>query len=186
MRLGFIGLGNVGGKLASSVLRDGFELMVHDLQRSAAGPLLEGGAKWGENGAEVARHGGLVITCLPPPQASAEALEGGGGVLTGLSADKIWLEMSSSDHQEVLRLGGERVSALGADALDSPVSGGCHRAATGNIAIFTGGARAAFERALPVLTTIGGEVLHTGPLGSASALKVATNYFSGCSLDRCG
>lgn len=181
MRVGFIGLGNVGGKLASSLLRNGFELMVNDLQPSAAGPLLEGGAQWGGNGAEVARYSDVVITCLPSPQASAKALEGEGGVLTGLSAGKIWLEMSSSDHQEVLRLG-ERVNALGADALDSPVSGGCHRAATGNIAIFTGGARAAFERALPVLTTIGREVLHTGPLGSASILKVATNYLAGVHL----
>ena len=76
--------------------------------------------------------------------------------------------------------------ALGADALDSPVSGGCHRAATGNIAIFTGGAREAVERALPVLTTIGGEVLHTGPLGSASILKVATNYLAGVHLIAAG
>ena len=89
MRVGFIGLGNVGGKLASSLLRNGFELMVNDLQRSAAGPLLEGGAKWGENGAAVARYSDVVITCLPSPQASAEALEGEGGVLTGLSAGKI-------------------------------------------------------------------------------------------------
>ena len=89
MRVGFIGLGNVGGKLASSLLRNGFELMVNDLQRSAAGQLLEGGAKWGENAAEVARHSDIVITCLPSPRASAEALEGADGVLTGLSAGKI-------------------------------------------------------------------------------------------------
>ena len=99
MRVGYLGLGNVGGKQASSLLRDGFVLMVNDLQRSAAGPLCEGGAKWeGGNTAEVARYSVVVITCQPYPRASAKALESADGVLTGRSASKIWLEMSSSDH----------------------------------------------------------------------------------------
>ena len=90
MRVGFIGLGNVGGKPASSLLRNGFELMVNDLQRSAAGQLLEGGAKCGGgNAAEVARQSDVVFTCLPSPRAPAKALEGADGVLTGLSAGKI-------------------------------------------------------------------------------------------------
>ena len=154
MRVGLFDWRNVGGKPASSLLRNGFELMLNDLQRSAAGQLLEGGAKWGGTRRK-SRDTATLSLPVPSPRASAMALEGADGVLTGLSAGKIWLEMSSSDHQEVLRLG-ERVHALGADALDSPVSGGCHRAATDNIAIFTSGARAAFEVALPVLTTIGG------------------------------
>ena len=154
IRVGLFDWRNVGGKPASSLLRNGFELMLNDLQRSAAGQLLEGGAKWGGTRRK-SRDTATLSLPVPSPRASAKALEGADGVLTGLSAGKIWLEMSSSDHQEVLRLG-ERVHALGADALDSPVSGGCHRAATDNIAIFTSGARAAFELALPVLTTIGG------------------------------
>jgi 3-hydroxyisobutyrate dehydrogenase len=96
-------------------------------------------------------------------------------VLAGLSPGKIWLEMSTTDAAEARRLAA-RVEALGALAMDCPVSGGCHRAATGNISIFAGGARAAFERALPVLAILGQRILHTGPVGSASALKVLTNY----------
>ncbi len=91
------------------------------------------------------------------------------------------MEMSSSDEAEVKRLGA-LVAAKGAVALDSPVSGGCHRAATGNIAIFVGGERSAFEIVLPLLTTVGREVLHTGPLGTASIMKVTTNYLAGVQL----
>jgi 3-hydroxyisobutyrate dehydrogenase len=102
-------------------------------------------------------------------------MEAPDGVLAGLSPGKIWLEMSTTDHAEARRLAA-RVEALGATALDCPVSGGCHRAATGNISIFAGGSRAAFERVLPVLAILGRQILHTGPVGSASMLKVLTNY----------
>ena len=108
-------------------------------------------------------------------------MEAEDGVIAGLSDGKIWMEMSSSDEAEVKRLGA-LVAAKGAVALDSPVSGGCHRAATGNIAIFVGGERSAFEIVLPLLTTVGREVLHTGPLGTASIMKVTTNYLAGVQL----
>ena len=95
--------------------------------------------------------------------------------LDALRPGQIWLEMSTTDHAEVLRVGA-LVEARGGLVMDCPVSGGCHRAATGNIAIFAGGRRATFERVLPVLTTMGRRILHTGDLGSASRLKVVTNY----------
>jgi len=105
----------------------------------------------------------------------AAVMEGEDGVLAGLAHGALWLEMSTTDHEEVCRLAA-RVAECGATALDCPVSGGCHRAASGNISIFAGGTRAAFERALPVLAILGQRILHTGPLGSASQLKVLTNY----------
>jgi 3-hydroxyisobutyrate dehydrogenase len=102
-------------------------------------------------------------------------MEAHDGVLAGLKPGALWLEMSTTDHAEVCRLAA-RVEERGATALDCPVSGGCHRAASGNIAIFAGGTRSAFERALPVLAILGQRILHTGPLGTASQLKVLTNY----------
>jgi 3-hydroxyisobutyrate dehydrogenase len=102
-------------------------------------------------------------------------MEAPDGVLSGMSPGKIWLEMSTTDQSEVARLGA-RIEALGGFAMDCPVSGGCHRAATGNISIFAGGPRATFERVLPILAVLGQRILHTGPIGSASALKVLTNY----------
>ena len=108
-------------------------------------------------------------------------MENEDGVLNGLSENKIWLEMSTTDENEVKRLG-KKVISKKAIPLDGPVSGGCHRAATGNIAIFVGGERKAFEKILPALTVMGRKVLHTGELGSASVLKVITNYLASVHL----
>jgi 3-hydroxyisobutyrate dehydrogenase len=123
----------------------------------------------------------VLITCLPSPAASAAVLESEDGVLAGTGPGKIWAEMSTTDEAEVLRLG-EKIRANGAEPIDCPVSGGCHRAATGNIAIFAGCEREAFERILPILTAMGRRILHTGPLGSASILKVVTNYLATANL----
>ncbi len=181
MRVGFIGLGNVGGKLASSLVRNGFDVTVLDLSAAAMAPLLAAGARQGTSPAALAKACDVVITCLPNPAASAAVVEGEAGLLAGFGPGKIWAEMSTTDEDEVRRLGG-RVEATGAAAVDCPVSGGCHRAATGNIAIFAGCDRATFERMLPLLTAMGRQVLHTGSLGSASVLKVLTNYLASANL----
>ena len=181
MKIGFIGLGNVGAKLAGSLLRNGYDLTVRDVEREAAEVLLAEGAHWAESGKAMAEACEVVITCLPSPVVSAQVMEESDGVLAGLSDGKIWLEMSSTDADEIQRLGA-LVEAQGAIPLDCPVSGGCHRAATGNIAIFAGGRREAFDQVLPLLTTVGRNVIHTGDLGSASILKVATNYLAGVQL----
>jgi 3-hydroxyisobutyrate dehydrogenase len=177
MIVGFIGLGNLGSKLAATLLRNGRQLVVHDRDEAAGRPLLQAGARWASTPKELALRSDLVITCLPSPLVSAQVLEQRDGVLAGLSAGKLWLEMSTTEESEVRRLG-ERVMRTGAKALDAPVSGGCHRAATGNISIFVGGERAAFEQALPALRIMGRRIIHIGPLGSASVLKVITNYLA--------
>ena len=191
MKIAFIGLGNVGGKLAGSLLRNGFDLVVRDLDETSAAQLIADGAQFGESPKAMAQAADIIITCLPSPVVSAEVMEADDGVLAGLAAangaslnknaPKLWLEMSTTDEAEVRRLG-EKVIAAGAMPMDSPVSGGCHRAATGNIAIFAGGERTTFEAALPALTAMGRRVLHTGPLGSASILKVVTNYLATANL----
>jgi 3-hydroxyisobutyrate dehydrogenase len=181
MKIGFIGLGNVGAKLAGSLLRHKFDVTVRDIDINAADTLMQQGAIWGESGKLLAESSDIIITCLPSPQVSAQVMEETDGVLAGMSAGKVWLEMSTTDENEVRRIG-RLVESRGAIPLDSPVSGGCHRAATGNIAIFTGGDRAGFEKALPLLKVMGRQIIHTGPLGSASVLKVITNYLAGVQL----
>ena len=181
MKIGFIGLGNVGGKLAGSLLRNGFDLTVRDLNQEIARPFLEKGAKWAESPKQLAETVELIITCLPNPAASAMVLEAEDGVLAGISPGKVWAEMSTTDEEEVKRLGA-KVQAIGGEALDCPVSGGCHRAATGNISIFVGGDRSSFEKILPVMKVLGRRILHTGALGSASVLKVMTNYLATANL----
>ena len=181
MKVGFIGLGNVGGKLAKSLLRNKFDLTVRDLDNNLADSFADLGAKVAKSPKELTEQVDLIITCLPSPQICAEVMEGNEGVISGLSENKVWLEMSTTDESEVKRLG-QKVTAKKAIPLDGPVSGGCHRAATGNIAIFVGGERSGFEKVLPVLTVMGKKVLHTGGLGTASVLKVITNYLASVHL----
>ena len=179
--IGFVGLGNVGAKLAGSVARNGFDLVVHDLDRSLVDGFVAAGAGAADTPRELAERCDVVITCLPNPAASAVVVEGPDGLLAGWSKGKIWLEMSTTDETEITRLGGLIVE-VGGEPVDCPVSGGCHRAATGNISIFAGCERSTFERVLPLLTVLGRQVLHTGPLGTASVLKVATNYLATANL----
>jgi len=108
-------------------------------------------------------------------------MESEDGVIKGLSKNKVWLEMSTTDSDEVKRIGAQ-VKSVGATPLDCPVSGGCHRAATGNIAILVGGEKNAFNKILPALSAMGKKILHTGELGSASVLKVITNYLASVNL----
>ena len=174
MKIGFIGLGNVGAKLSGSLLRNGTALSVHDLDPDLVAGFVARGAEVGGSPAEMMQACDAVITCLPSPAASAAVMD---EMLPHVGPGKIWMEMSTTDEAEVKRLGAEAIARGGA-AVDCPVSGGCHRAATGNISIYTGCDRATFERILPLLTTMGRRVLHTGPLGSASVLKVMTNYLA--------
>ena len=181
MKIGFIGLGNVGGKLAGSLLRNKLDLTVRDLDENLTNEFKNLGAKVASSAKELAEQVDLIITCLPSPKICADVMEGENGVLEGITQNKIWLEMSTTDEAEIKRIGKKVIEKNGIP-LDGPVSGGCHRAATGNIAIFVGGNRVAFERILSALTVMGRKVLHTGELGSATVLKVITNYLASVHL----
>ena len=181
MKIGFIGLGNAGGKLAGSLLRNGYDLTVRDLNDLLVSDFIDRGASSISSPKEMAKCCDIVITCLPSPKACSEVMESKDGIIAGLSEGKIWLEMSTTDEAEIRRIGA-LVEMTGALPIDCPVSGGCHRADTGNISIFAGCKREAFEKALPILTTMGRRVLHTGDLGTASTLKVMTNYLATVNL----
>lgn len=178
MKTGFIGLGNVGAKLAGSLLRNGHDLTVFDVDDTAIANFTEQGAHAGESPAQLMRDCDVVVTCLPSPAACNAVVS---EMIPEVTSGKIWMEMSTTDADEVARLGALVVEKGGA-VVECPVSGGCHRAATGNISIFAGCDRDTFERVLPILTTLGRRVLHTGALGTASKLKVMTNYLATANL----
>jgi 3-hydroxyisobutyrate dehydrogenase len=178
MRVGFIGLGNVGAKLSGSLLRNGVDLYVHDLETELVAGFVARGARDGGSPAQLMQACDTVITCLPSPAACTAVME---QMLPEMVPGKTWIEMSTTDASEVRRLA-EQVNAVGAEAVECPVSGGCHRADTANISIFAGCSRSVFERVLPLLTLMGRRVLHTGDLGSASILKVMTNYLATANL----
>ena len=135
MKIGFIGLGNAGGKLAGSLLRNGYDLTVRDLNEEFVSDFVSRGAKSAHSPKEMAELCDVIITCLPSPKACSQVMEADDGVLAGISRGKIWLEMSTTDEAEIRRIGA-LVEDTGALPVDCPVSGGCHRADTGNISIF--------------------------------------------------
>ncbi|MFS4582390.1 NAD(P)-dependent oxidoreductase [Phaeobacter sp. C3_T13_0] len=181
MKVGFIGLGNVGGKLSGSLLRNGIDLSVYDLNETLVDNSAAAGATAAKDPAELMRICDVVITCLPSPAASDQVMQ---QMLPEIGPGKIWMEMSTTDEAEVKRLGA-LVAEAGGATVDCPVSGGCHRADTGNISIFAGCDRGTFDRVAPLLKTMGRRVLHTGPIGSASVLKVITNYLATANLLTC-
>ena len=178
MQVGFIGLGNVGSKLAANLVARGVDLAVHDLDPARVAALVALGARDGGGPAAMAATRDVVITCLPAPAASAEVVA---TMLPSLRPGLIWIEMSTTDAAEIRRLAA-LVEAAGGIVAECPVSGGCHRALTGNIAIFMGGTRDTFDRVLPLLSLIGRRILHCGRLGAASELKVMTNYLATANL----
>ena len=178
MKIGFIGLGNVGGKLAGSLIRNGEDVTVFDLNAEFVAAKVAEGAKAGDSAAHVMQICDAVITCLPSPAACDAVVA---EMLPHVGPGKIWMEMSTTDAEEVKRLAG-LVIAAGGEAVDCPVSGGCHRADTGNISIYAGCTRATFDKVLPILTHMGRRILHVGEVGISSTLKVMTNYLATMNL----
>ncbi len=177
MRLGYIGLGNLGRHLAASLVRAGFQVTVNDLDRRAAEGLVAAGARWAASPREVAAAADSVFTCLPSPAAVAAVVAGENGVLAGLKPGGTWIDMSTNDRHEIERLAG-LAAARGIACLEAPVTGGVHKAASGEITVLVGGDKAAYEAHLPAFRAMGGQVFHMGPLGSASVIKVITNMLA--------
>ena len=177
MRIGFIGTGNLGFKLAKSIIKSNYELTVHDLNSNITNKFKKMGALIINSPKEIAQKNDIIITCLPSPQICSEVMESEDGVINGISRNKIWLEMSTTDSSEIIRLG-KLIKKKGAIPLEAPVSGGCHRADSGNISIFVGGERSGFDTIFPLLSVMGKYILHTGKLGTASILKVISNFLA--------
>jgi 3-hydroxyisobutyrate dehydrogenase len=177
MKVGFIGLGSLGRPLATSLAQAGHDLVVHDLHRRAADPLLALGADWAESPREVGRRCRSVITCLPSPAAVTEVVTGPDGLLQGLARGSTWIDMSTNDRRELERLEG-LASAAGVRCLEAPVTGGVHKAEAGEITVLVGGDRAVFEEHLTLFEAMGEKIFHIGALGSASVIKVITNMLA--------
>ena len=177
MKIGFIGLGNVGGKLANNLLNNKFDVIVLDKDTNITDKFESNGCKVSKSIKDIVEKTDIIITCLPSPQACTDVVESGDGIVNNIQKDQIWIEMSTTNEDQLKRHA-SLVESKNAIALEAPVSGGCHRAATGNISIFVGGSRNGFERALPILKCLGRRILHTGDFGTASILKVITNYLA--------
>ncbi len=176
-QVGFVGLGNLGAHLAASLLRAGHQVTVNDLQRSSADALVASGALWADSPAEVAAASSTVFTCLPSPAVVSAVVTGPNGVLAGIRAGGTWIDMSTNDRNETLRLAG-LAAQQGVLVLEAPVTGGVHKAAAGEITVLVGGDQLLYEKHLALLEAVGAPVLYMGPLGSAALIKVITNMLA--------
>ena len=177
-QIGFIGLGNMGVPMAGRLIDGGCSLIVNDIRRDAARPLLARGAAWAASPAEVAAAAQTVITILPTSREVREVLLGTKGLLDALRPGSLVLEMTSADPSVTRELERE-VAARGSALIDAPVSGGVRGAVEGTLAIMVGGDPALLERARPVLARMGKNIFHAGPVGAGHAIKLVNNMCSG-------
>ena len=175
--VGYIGLGHLGVHLAASLQKAGHRLTVTDLDRSSADGLIERGAEWADTAAEVAARSDVVFTCLPSPAAVNAVVTGPTGVLAGLRAGATWIDNSTNDRSETLRLAA-LCAERGLHMLECPVTGGVHKAAEGDITVLVGGDRDVFERHRNLLDAVGQPILYMGPIGNAAIIKVITNMLA--------
>ena len=182
MRYGFIGLGNLGGHLAVSLLKAGFKVTVNDLDPSLGKRHVDIGGAWADSPAELARDCDAIVTCLPSPAVSEKVLR---EVLTTAKSGATWIEMSTLGRDEILRLG-EIAAEKGVRTMELPVTGGVHLAAQGQITMLAGGDKDLFDLHLPALQAMGNQIFHMGPLGNSSIIKVITNMLAFIHLKACG
>ena len=174
MRYGFVGLGNLGSKLASSLLKSGFSVTVLDKDQSVSESLKLKGADVCDTVKQLSQCVDHVITCLPSPKVSFEVIS---EALPHMADGSSWIEMSTISREDVLQFS-EQAKKHNVEMLELPVTGGVHLAAKGKITMLAGGSTRLFELHYPALQAMGDKIFHIGPLGSAAIIKVITNMLA--------
>ena len=174
MKVGFIGLGTMGGSMAFNTIQGGHELVVHDIRRESATRHLEAGATWADSPREVAEASDIVFTSLPGPTEVEAVFLGDDGILQGMSSGKVYFDLSTSTPNLIRRLH-DIASGQGVQVLDAPVSGGPRGAANRNLAIWVGGDKDVFDRCKSALDAIGDKAYYVGPIGCGAVAKLVHN-----------
>jgi len=177
MKVGFIGLGNMGNPMATNLVQAGHELVVHDLRREAATNLLEMGATWADTPKEVVPGRDVVFTSLPVPRDVEAVVLGEYGILEGASADTIYMDLSTNSPTAIRKIH-DLCAEKGVTVLDAPVSGGVYGAAAASLAVMVGGDKAVYDRMKPTLDAIGSHVVYCGPIGNGMVCKICNNLLS--------
>ncbi|MBI2206828.1 MAG: NAD(P)-dependent oxidoreductase [Candidatus Rokubacteria bacterium] len=174
MKVGFVGLGTMGGPMALNAIKGGHELVVNDIRRDAASPHVAAGAKWADTPRQVAEVSDVVLTSLPGPVEVEAVALGDDGLLAGLAAGKAYFDLSTNS-PTVMRRIHATFAKKGVHVLDAPVSGGPKGAKTRKLALWVGGDRAIFDKFKPVLDAIGDQPIYIGPIGAGSVAKLVHN-----------
>jgi 3-hydroxyisobutyrate dehydrogenase len=180
MRIGFIGLGNMGGPMALNVLKAGHSMVVTDIRPELAKPHLAQGAAWADSPKAVAQASEITFTSLPGPREVEAVALGAGGILEGAARGTVYVDLSTSSATLIRRI--HRVYAeRGVEVLDAPVSGGVPGARSARLAVLVGGNEALYQRVKPVLDVIGDKVTRVGEIGCGTVAKLVHNMVSACS-----
>jgi 2-hydroxymethylglutarate dehydrogenase len=177
MKIGFIGIGQMGRHMARRLLEAGYQLTVHDLNKEAAAPLVKMGADWADSPEAVATSCRVVITSLPKPQDIEQVVYGTGGLMQGWRSGDIYIDMSTNSPSLIRRIAAD-AETRGVSVLDAPVSGGIKGAEAGTLAIMVGGDAAALEKVSKILETIGQRIFPVGGVGCGNIAKLVNNLIS--------
>ena len=182
MKVGFIGVGNMGGPMCRNIVkRSNHQVTVFDLNASAVKACTDLGATAGTSIADATRGADLVMTSLPMPKDVEAVALGDGGILANIKAGQTYIDLSTNAPSMVKKIG-DAMAAKGIAMLDAPVSGGTTGAEAATIAIMVGGDRQVFDDALPVLQSFSANVIHMGGLGSGTVAKLVNNMLSFCNM----
>ena len=175
MKVGFIGLGNMGGPMSGNVLAAGHDLVVYDVRREVAAELEAAGARWAGSPRETGAGRDVVITMLPRPEHVEQVLLGTDGLLGGMEPGAVWIDMSTSTPAVAARV--RAVAGAAVAVLDAPVSGMAAGAKAGTLQIFAGGDEEVFDRVRPLLEAMGDpdRILYVGGNGAGYTVKLMIN-----------
>jgi 3-hydroxyisobutyrate dehydrogenase-like beta-hydroxyacid dehydrogenase len=177
MKIGFIGIGQMGKHMSRRILEAGYRLVVHDLKEEAAVSLLEKGAAWADNPAEVAKSCRVVITSLPKPQDVEQVVYGKNGLMMGWRSGDVYIDMSTNSPSLIRRIAAD-AAIKGVSVLDAPVSGGVKGAEAGTLTIMIGGEAAALKKVRKILEAMGQKIFPVGPAGNGNVVKLVNNLIS--------
>jgi 3-hydroxyisobutyrate dehydrogenase len=172
--LGFIGLGSMGSRIAKRLLVAGHRVSGYNRTRTKAESLIQAGMQWKDSPREVAQAADITLSMVRDSAALSSVADGPDGILAGLSAGKIYVDMSTVSPSLTRDLAG-RVAAAGAQMLDAPVSGSIPAVEAGTLVIYVGGSEDALEKARPVFEALSQKIIHVGENGQAITTKIAIN-----------
>jgi 3-hydroxyisobutyrate dehydrogenase-like beta-hydroxyacid dehydrogenase len=177
MKIGFIGIGQMGRHMSRRIFEAGYRVTVHDLNKKAAAPLIKMGADWADSPAIAARECRVVITSLPKPQDIEQVVYGTSGLIHGWRSGDIYIDMSTNSPSLIRRIAAD-ARTKGVSVLDAPVSGGVKGAEAGTLAIMVGGDAAALKKVSKILETMGQQIFPVGDVGCGNIAKLVNNLIS--------
>ena len=177
MKVGFIGVGNIGQPMAKQLLSNGFNLLVNDIHKENSLSLTNAGAIWVDNPEDLAKQCDFVCTCLPGPTQMEQLIIGPNGILNSMNENTVYIDHTTNSLETIQKVNA-LLSKKGVSMLDAPVSGGVEGAKTRDLTLLVGGDQKIVNKSMPILNAIGKTVLHVGNIGTGTICKLMHNSAS--------